>query len=150
MLTMIVVQTALTVALFALSLMQLRPGRGEVVGRLEQLQPIGQVQDTAARRRRQARSDRLMEVLQTLGQQVGSGRKDANAVRLFLIQAGFTDPRAVSIYWASRVSLALGLPFLALFGLPLLGVASGKVLVAVLYFGAMGWIAPAFYVRRRL
>jgi tight adherence protein C len=91
-----------------------------------------------------------MSVLQALGQQVGSGRKDATAVRLFLIQAGFSDPRAVSIYWASRVSLAAGLPILALFGLPILGVAPNKVFLAVLYFGAMGWIAPSFLVRRRL
>jgi tight adherence protein C len=91
-----------------------------------------------------------MSVLQALGQQVGSGRKDATAVRLFLIQAGFSDPRAVSIYWASRVSLAMGLPILALFGLPLLGISSTKVLLAVLYFGIMGWITPSFYVRRKL
>jgi tight adherence protein C len=150
MLTIIVILTALTVALFALTLLQLRPGSGAVVGRLEQMQPGGPVQDTVARRRRQAKSERLMKVLQTLGQQVGSGRKDASEIRLFLIQAGFSDPRAVSIYWASRVGLAIGLPVLALFGLPLLGVSSVKVLLAVLYFGAIGWIAPAFYVRRRL
>jgi tight adherence protein C len=150
MLAIILILTALTVALFALTILQLRPGGGAAIGRLERMQSAGQVQDTVARRRRQAKSERLLKVLQTLGQQVGSGRKDTNAVRLFLIQAGFSDPRAVSIYWASRVSLAVGLPILALFGLPLLGVSSAKVLLAVLYFGAMGWIGPSFFVRRRL
>jgi tight adherence protein C len=151
MLTLILILTALTVALFALSLLQLRTGRDAVIGRLNQMQPPGQQQhDTIARRRRQARSERLLSVLQALGQQVGSGRKDATAVRLFLIQAGFADPRAVSIYWASRVGLAAGLPILALFGLPLVGFGSNQVLLAILYFGAMGWIGPAFYVRRRL
>jgi tight adherence protein C len=150
MLAIIVILTALTVALFALTLFQLRSGRGVVVGRLDQMQHGSEAQDANARRRRQAKSQRLMSVLQALGQQVGSGRKDATAVRLFLIQAGFSDPRAVSIYWASRVSLAAGLPILALFGLPILGVAPNKVFLAVLYFGAMGWIAPSFLVRRRL
>ena len=150
MLAIILILTALTVALFALTILQLRPGGDAAIGRLERMQSVGQVQDTAARRRRQAKSERLLKVLQTLGQQVGSGRKDTNAVRLFLIQAGFSDPRAVSIYWASRVSLAMGLPILALFGLPLLGVSSTKVLLAVLYFGTMGWIGPSFFVRRRL
>jgi tight adherence protein C len=150
MLAIIVILTALTVALFALTILQLRPGRGAVVGRLEQMQPAGQVHDTVARRRRQAKSEQLMKVLQTLGQQVGSGRKDATAIRLFLIQAGFSDPRAVSIYWASRVGLALVLPVVALFGLPLLGVSSLKVLLAVVYFGVIGWIGPTFYVRRKL
>jgi len=149
MLAIIVILTALTVALFALTLLQMRPGQGAVLGRLDQMQP-GSAQDATARRRRQVKSERLMSALQALGQQVGGGRKDATAVRLFLVQAGFSDPRAVSMYWASRVSLALGLPVLALFGLPLLGVASNKVLLAVLYFGAMGWIAPSFYVKRRL
>jgi tight adherence protein C len=110
----------------------------------------GQANDAVSRRRRQAKSERLMSVLQALGQQVGSNRKDSTAIRLLLIQAGFTEPRAVSIYWASRFGLAVGLPILALFVLPLFGVTSNKVFLAVLYFGAMGWIAPAFYVKRRL
>ena len=150
MLAIILILTALTVALFALTLLQIRPGQGAVLGRLDQMQPGGDAQDAMARRRRQAKSQRLMTVLQTLGQQVEGSRKDTTAVRLFLIQAGFTDPRAVSMYWASRVSLAVGLPILALFGLPLLGVSSNKVLLAVMYFGVMGWIAPSFFVRRRL
>lgn len=150
MLAIILVLTGLTVALFALTLLQLRPGRDTVVGRLTQMQPSGQADDTIARRRRQAKSEQLLKVLQALGQQVGSGRQDSTAIRQFLIQAGFSDPRAVSIYWASRVTLAAGLPVLGLFGLPLLGVSTSQVVLAVLYFGALGWIAPAFYVRRRL
>jgi tight adherence protein C len=149
MLAIILLLTGLTVALFALTLLQLRPG-DTVIGRLDQMQPTEQAHDTIARRRRQVKSERLLKVLQALGQQVGSGRRDTTAVRQFLIQAGFSDPRAVSIYWATRVSLAAGLPILALFGLPLLGAGSNQVFLALLYFGALGWIGPAFYVRRRL
>lgn len=150
MLLIILILTAVTVALFALSVLQLRPGRDSVVGRLDQMQPVAQQQETIARRRRQARSERLLNVLQALGQQVGNSRKDSTAVRLFLIQAGFPDPRAVSIYWACRMSLAVGLPILALFGLPLLGFSSNQIVLAALYCGVMGWIAPTFFVRRRL
>jgi tight adherence protein C len=150
MLAIIVILTALTVGLFAITLLQLRPGPGAAIGRLEQMHTGGQANDAVSRRRRQAKSERLMSVLQALGQQVGSNRKDSTAIRLLLIQAGFTEPRAVSIYWASRFGLAVGLPILALFVLPLFGVTSNKVFLAVLYFGAMGWIAPAFYVKRRL
>ena len=150
MLALILILTAVTVALFAYALLQVRTGRGAVIGRLDQLQTANQSQDVLARRRRQVRSARLMNVLQTLGQQVGSGRKDATAVRLFLIQAGFPDPRAVSIYWASRVSLAVGLCALAVLGLPLLGVSSARMFIGLLWLGSLGWIGPTFYVRSRL
>jgi tight adherence protein C len=150
MLTLIILLTAFTVALFALSLMQLRPGGGNAIGRLEQLHTTGQQHEVIARRRRQAKSERLMSVLQALGQQVGSGRKDANAIRQFLIQAGFTDPRAVQIYWATRLSLALGLSALAIVVFPLLRFSSAQMFMGVAYLGVIGWIGPAFYVRRRL
>src|SRR5688500_16300319 len=130
MLAIILILTGLTVALFALSLLQLRPGRDTVVGRLNQLQTTEHSHDTIGRRRRQAKSERLLKVLQSLGQQVESGRKDTTAVRTFLAQAGFPDPRAISIYWASRICLAGGLPVLALFGLPVLGFGSRQVLLA--------------------
>jgi tight adherence protein C len=149
-LTLILILTGLTVALFAFSILQLRPGSGAVIGRLDEMRSTGQADDTIGRRRRQAKSERLLKVLQVLGQQLESGRKDSTAVRAFLSQAGFPDPRAVSIYWACRISLAGGLPMLALFGLPLLGFGTSRVLLAVVYFGAMGWIGPTFYVRRRL
>jgi tight adherence protein C len=150
MLALILILTALTVGLFAYALLQVRTGRGAVIGRLDQLQTANQSQDVLTRRRRQVRSARLMSVLQTLGQQVGSGRKDATAVRLFLIQAGFSDPRAVSIYWASRVSLAVGLSALAVLGLPLLGFSSIRMFIGLLWLGGLGWIGPTFYVRSRL
>jgi tight adherence protein C len=150
MLAIILILTALTVGLFALTLMQLRPGSGAAIGRLEQLHTTSQQQEVIARRRRQAKSERLMSVLQALGQQVGSGRKDATAVRQFLIQAGFTDPRAVQIYWATRLSLAVGLSALAIVLFPFLRFSSIQMLMGVAYLGVIGWIGPVFYVRRRL
>ena len=149
MLTIIAVLTALTVGLFALALIQLRPNRSVATERLDQMEGVDR-NEILARRRRQAKSERLMSVLQALGQQVGSGRKDTTAVRQFLIQAGYFDPNAVSIYWAVRVSLPVVLATLAMLGLPLLGVSSAQVLLGVGWMGAMGWIGPTFYVRRRL
>jgi tight adherence protein C len=150
MLAIILILTMLTVALFVLTLIQMRPGDDPVVSRLDRMQGATGAHEIQARRRRQAKSDRLMGVLQTLGQQVGSGRKDATAVRQFLIQAGYPDPRAVSIYWATRVSLAVGLAAFGIVGLPLLGFYSGQVLIGVLWFAGVGWVGPTFYVRSRL
>ena len=96
MLAVILLLTALTVGLFALTLMQLRPGRGAVTARLQQMQTGTEPHDTLARRRRQAKSERLKSVLQVLGQRVEGGRKDNSAVRQFLTQAGYPDRRARS------------------------------------------------------
>jgi tight adherence protein C len=150
MLAIILILTMLTVALFTLTLIQFRPGRNTVTSRLDHMQGGTGVHEIQARRRRQAKSDRLMGVLQTLGQQVGSGRKDSTAVRQFLVQAGYPDPRAVPVYWASRVSLTAGLAGISMIGLPLLGLSSGQVLIGILWMGALGWVGPTFYVRSRL
>ena len=150
MLAIILILTMLTVALFVMTLIQLRPGGDTVTSRLDRMQGGTGAHEIQARRRRQAKSDRLMGVLQTLGQQVGSGRKDTTAVRQFLIQAGYPDPRAVSIYWATRVSLAVGLAAVGMVGLPVLGFSSGQVLIGIIWFAALGWVGPTFYVRSRL
>jgi tight adherence protein C len=150
MLAIILILTMLTVALFVVTLIQFRPGGDQVTSRLDSMQGGAGAHEIQARRRRQVKSDRLMGVLQTLGQQVGNGRKDTTAVRQFLIQAGYTDPRAVSIYWATRVSLALGLAAFAIVGLPLLGFSSGQVLIGILWLAGSGWVGPTFFVRSRL
>ncbi len=150
MLAVILLLTALTVGLFALTLMQLRPGRGAVTARLQQMQTGTDVDDTLARRRRQAKSERLKNVLRVLGQRVEGGRKDNSAVRQFLTQAGYPDASAVSVYWASRVTLAVGLPAAGILLLPVLGASATQVMIGILWFMALGWVGPTFYVRSRL
>ena len=150
MLAIILILTMVTVALFTVTLIQFRPGRNAVTSRLDHMQGSTGAHEIRARRRRQAKSERLMGVLQTLGQQVGGGRKDTTAVRQFLVQAGYPDPRAVSLYWASRVGLGAGLVGFSMIGLPLLGLSSGQVLIGILWMGALGWVGPTFYVRSRL
>jgi tight adherence protein C len=149
MLAVIFLLTVLTVALFALTLMQLWTGRGAVVARLEQMQG-SDPNEIVARRRRQVRSERLKSVLQVLGQRVEGGRGDTTVVRRFLVQAGYSDPNAVSIYWASRVALALGLPSAGMVILPLLGAGSTQVLLGLVWLGTVGWIGPTFFLRSRL
>jgi tight adherence protein C len=129
--------------------MQLRTGRGAVVARLDQMQG-SDPDEIVARRRRQVRSERLKSVLQVLGQRVEGGRGDTTAVRRFLVQAGYSDPSAVSVYWASRVALALGLPSAGMVILPLLGAGSVQVLLGLVWLGTVGWIGPTFFVRGRL
>jgi tight adherence protein C len=150
MLAIILLLTALTVALFTLTLMQLRTGRGAVVARLDQMQGGSDPNEIVARRRRQARSERLKNVLQVLGQRVEGGRTDTTAVRRFLVQAGYPDASAVSIYWATRVALAAGLPIAGVVILPLLGAGGTQILLGLAWLGTVGWIGPTFFVRSRL
>jgi tight adherence protein C len=150
MLALIAVLTAFAVVSLMLLIAQAAPGRGGLAAQLDELQSIGGPEETLARRRRQARSDRLKAVLQAFGERMESGRKDTSQVRQFLLQAGYTDHNAVSIYWASRVTLAAGFTVGALLLLPLAGVSAVQTMLGVLWLGAMGWVGPVFYVRSRL
>ena len=77
MLAIILLLTALTVALFVLTLMQLRPGRSRGDGTARSsCRPAAIRHDTPARRRRQAKSERLKGVLQALGE--GSGGRQGH------------------------------------------------------------------------
>src|SRR6185295_4702246 len=92
----------------------------------------------------------LKNVLRVLGQRVEGGRNDSSAVRQFLTQAGYPDASAVSIYWASRVALAAGLPAGGILLLPILGASAGQVMLGTFWFMGLGWVGPTFYVRSRL
>jgi tight adherence protein C len=103
-----------------------------------------------ARRRRQQRSDRLKSVLEAVGQNVAGGRNDAGATRQFLMQAGYPDPSAVPIYWASRFTLAASLAIASLLTLPLFDIPFVQILLGVIWLTALGWVGPTFYVRSKL
>jgi tight adherence protein C len=151
MLVLIAVLTAFAVVSLFLLLGQVAPGRGPLATQLDELQSIGGgPEETLARRRRQARSDRLKAVLQAFGERMESGRKDTSQIRQFLLQAGYTEHNAVAIYWASRVTLAASFTVGALLLLPLAGVSAVQTMLGVLWLGAMGWVFPVFYVRSRL
>jgi tight adherence protein C len=139
------------VAVISLTMLLLQgSANNAALAQLDELATIGGGEDTLTRRRRQQRLDRMKSVLQAFGDRVESGRKDTSEVRQFLLQAGYIDPNAVSIYWASRVILSMGLVIAAILLLPILGLSTLQVLTAVLWVGAMGWVGPVFYVRSRL
>jgi tight adherence protein C len=150
MLALIAVLTALAVVSLTLLFIQAAPNRSGLASQLDELHAAGGSQDTLYRRRRQQRLDRLRNVLQAFGERVETGRKDTSQVRQFLLQAGYTDPNATAIYWASRVILATGLTAGALVVLPLLGVSTTQLLLLVIWLGGLGWIGPVFYVRSKL
>ncbi len=150
MLTLIGLFTAACVVLMMVSMALLAPRRPAAVGkRLDELRALGG-RDEIERRRREANAERLKNVLSILGGRVTEGRTDVNAVRLFLVQAGYTDESAVPIYWAARVILPAVLIIGALLIGQSLGAAPLKLLMGVLWGAGIGWIGPTFFVRSKL
>ncbi|MGH7514251.1 MAG: type II secretion system F family protein [Gemmatimonadales bacterium] len=149
MLLIIALLTGLAVISLTMLLLQSNANNATLT-QLDELANIGGGQDTLTRRRRQQRLDRMKSVLQAFGERVESGRKDNSEVRQFLLQAGYVDPNAVSIYWAARVILAMGLVAASVFILPLVGLTTTQVLMAIVWMGGLGWVGPVFYVRSRL
>lgn len=149
MLLLIALLTGLAVVSLTMLLFQSN-ANSATMAQLDDLAQIGGSEDTLARRRRQQRLDRMKSVLQAFGERVESGRKDSSEIRQFLLQAGYVDPNSVAIYWAMRVIMASAFLGGALFILPLLKVAPTQMLLAVIWLGGIGWVAPVFFVRNRL
>jgi tight adherence protein C len=149
MLLLIALLTGVAVVSLTMLLLQSN-ANSATLAQLDDIATIGGGEDTLTRRRRQQRLDRMKSVLQAFGERVENGRKDSGEVRQFLLQAGYVDPNAVSIYWAARVILAMTLLAVALFVLPLLNVSFAQMLIAVVWLGGTGWVVPVFYVRSRL
>lgn len=151
MIYLIAFLVALTVMLMVAALAELIPSRSRVIDqRLAELRISGQgTVQLLERRRRQERRERLEGLLRQLGTGLEERRKDAAAVRQFLVQAGYRSPNAVAIYWGTRLFGAGALGAGASIVLVALGARSNQVLTAMICGGILGWIGPSFYVGRR-
>jgi tight adherence protein C len=94
--------------------------------------------------------DRLMTYMETTF--AGSNERESRVLRRQLIQAGFFDNRAVSVYFGARLGLAVGLAFGGLLVLP---VVFDQMTTSALWLwsgllGVAGYLAPSFYVKRRI
>jgi tight adherence protein C len=140
---------ALTIALLVVFVAQIAPNRPPGVARqLAELRRPGRSAYLEDLRR--IRIERLSTMIQGLGEKVTGHRRDEKTVRIFLSQAGYLSPTALLYYWGTRFGLALAMPLAASVVLPLTGASfNGSVLGAV-WAAAMGWIAPVFYVGRRV
>jgi tight adherence protein C len=94
--------------------------------------------------------DRLMTYMETTF--AGSNEREGRVLRRQLIQAGFFDNRAVSVYFAARLGLAAAL---TVGGLMLLPLVRDQMTTSSLWLwsgglGLVGYLAPSFYVKRRI
>lgn len=138
---------AILVALVGL----LVPARSRAVARqlaLLQTTRTADHDDLEGRRRRE-QSERLKGLLELMGNFLTRRGASGHASRMLLVHAGYRGPSAPAVFWGTRLALAAGLGC----GAALLAPAAGGGLVgaalAAVWAGALGWVAPAFYVGTR-
>src|SRR5690606_21082918 len=140
---------AASVALLVVAIGGLVPARPRAIDRrlAELVESTGA--EVLARRRREARRERLASLLQDIGDRIAR-KRDPSEVRLFLVRAGYRHPAAPSIYWGSRIALAAA-PGIAIGGaVSLAGARPAAAVLAALWVAAAGWVVPAFVVGRRI
>ena len=143
---------AVSVSLVIVLVAQVIPTRAPAVGRrLAELKNINAgAYDTLQRRRRQERREHWEGIIETLGERITERAKDDRPTRKLLVQAGFRGSRALSLYQGIRVALPVGLAAVAFILVPaLLGPSFAGAFLGAVWFGVMGWVAPAFYIGRR-
>lgn len=91
----------------------------------------------------------LLRALGRLGRRSEQGSGGSSPLRQRLVQAGFRRPGAISIFYGSRLALALVLP-LCLLLLPAAWALGEVRLIAVLCaVSGIGWVLPSWWVDRR-
>ena len=143
---------ATSVALIILLIAQMVPTRAAGIGRrLSELNEISSgAHEALQRRRRQQRRQQWEGLVEALGERISARVKDEDATRKLLYQAGFRNSRALFLYQGIRVVLPIGLVAAGMIlVVPALGLSFAGALMAAVWFAAMGWVAPSFYVGRR-
>ncbi len=120
----------------------------DVARQLAALRRVGESQHWA--RTRKERIERLTVLLRGFGERVAGHRHDADSVRSVLAQSGFLHPDSVMIYWGCRFGLAIALALLVSLAMPLFGSGAASLFLGSLWAAALGWIAPVFYIGRRV
>jgi len=141
---------AVSVALIVLAVAQIIPARSSgLARRLAELERAGDDPFSVLQRRgRQARREKWEALLQQLGERA-SGRSDAeeSATRQRMVHAGIQNPNAAAIYSGIRIALPLALGALGFVLAPSL---SGTWILLVIGPAALGWIAPSFWLDRKI
>jgi len=140
-----------SVALLTYSVVSIVPARPRALSRrLAELQHMGSRQDVLQRRKRQAKREKLAELMEAFGEKVQGARVDTGAVRRLLMQAGFRRHRAVGVYFGFRAFLLIVFGVGTFLAMPLTDATLSKSLMAAVLVGGLGWVLPRLYVSRRV
>ena len=152
LLILAVIFVALSAASAFLFLAEFAPGRqSTITARLTDADGLDpQAREILKRRGRQVRAEKVAALLQALGEQVEGRHADVSALRLRMIQAGYTGRTAVPTYLGSRIALPIGLAAASVFILSVLGATSLAGVLATVWFAAVGYVMPSFYIGSRI
>ena len=148
---LLILATAATAGLLVAFVTALATARPKAVDRrIEEVKRLTHTSfDTVARHRRQLRMEQVEEILDTIGRSIAAKSGSAHEVRQTLIHAGYRSARAQGLFWGIRMTLMAGLGFLALLTAPIFGAKVPVAVIIAVYFAAIGYIMPFFYIRSR-
>jgi tight adherence protein C len=79
-----------------------------------------------------------------------SDKQSKASGRMEMVRAGYFNPSAMYWYYVARIFCGLALPSAFLFSVPLLpySLSATKMVLAIVFFGLMGFSLPGFYLHR--
>lgn len=153
MIWLVVILTALAVALLVVGVAGMPSGQTEVVrARLEEIRSgTHGHRELQERRRRRQRRERLQTLMEALGERLSEeGSKRSEGTREMLLHAGYRSSNAAAIFLGTRLTLALVLATAAFFGVAFSPASGSGTALSTGFAGVLGWMLPFFYVKRRM
>jgi tight adherence protein C len=140
---------ALTVGLVIMAVGQLVPARpASIARRLDELETVGPGGfGVTQRRRRQASRERWEAILKSLGERATRPMEEQEATRVRLMQAGYMNDNASTIFWGVRIALPLTLLLASMALVPFAGTTG---LLVAMVAATFGWLMPSFYLDSRI
>lgn len=147
---LIAIGVALSVGLMVVAVLSLLPA--QVRPSRSRLAELGLQEvfsrDAATRRRRVGR--RVREVLLYLGNKMESPTRNWSQTRERLVQAGFRQPLALSVFLGGRLAASGVMYFYGVVIGVAAGVAGGGAILLGVCGAAMGWVVPSFLLSVRV
>ncbi|HET9714790.1 MAG TPA: type II secretion system F family protein [Pseudolabrys sp.] len=142
----------LAAATVAFSLMAAIRVRGSVKKRTARILDEGDRQANHSRSLQYSSRKTVAKLIDYTTKHYGSAdSENLKVLRRRLVQAGVYDPRAVAFFFITRTGMAVGLAAATFVFLPLFAATTGSFFwVMVIAGGAAGYVAPTFYVDRRI
>lgn len=150
MIYFVMVLSAASASLIILVIANFVPSRPAVVDRrIASLQAGGRLRDLVDRRRRQAKRERLADLVEAMGRRMGQ-MKNERRMRARLLQAGYRRSSSLYIYLGTRIILAVVFFTFVLITWPLAGVSGVHMALGPMMAAAAGWLLPQLVLSRRV